>query len=165
VTLALVLAATVLAGCGGGGHPAPAAQTITGDGFAFQAPPGWVQGRTATAAWAASGRVDRVEVLRFTLERSYRPALFAASARELDRDAALLAKEVHGEVRSRTKVAAAGEAAWSYKIASPPDRTEQITFVLDGGSEYELFCRRLATQPNSTCAELRTSFSLGSSSG
>src|SRR3954451_328711 len=79
---ALLLAALILAGCGGG--ELANSQRLHGTGYSFAAPDGWSIGRTATSTAAFSGAVDRVEVQAFTLVKPYRRDLLRAAARELD---------------------------------------------------------------------------------
>ncbi len=152
----------LLAGCGGG-LPAPTTQTVQGEGFAFQAPPSWTVTRSGSAVWAGSGPFERVEVLRYGLERPYRPALFAAAARELDRDIARLASEQRGRVRGRATVRLAGGAARTYRIAYGRGKTEEIAFVLSGATEYELVCRAQGPEPDSACSQLQSTFALARS--
>jgi hypothetical protein len=161
VTLTLLAGGALLAGCGGGPR-ASTTQTVQGQGFVFQAPPSWTVARSSGAVWAGSGPFERVEVLRFGLEHPYRPALFAAAARELDRDIAQLAREERGRVSSGRTERLAGAAARAYRIAYGRGKTEEIAFVLSGDTEYELVCRRQGPEPDSACSELQSTFALAS---
>ncbi len=150
----------LLAGCGSA--PAkPASQTVQGDGFQFQAPPSWRVTRTATTVAASRGSVERVEVLRFTLVRVYRPALFSKTTLELDAVIARLAGQLSGRVTSSATVRLASGPARSYRLVYGA-RTQQIAFVLQGPNEYELLCRRRLAQPEAPCQELLASFALAS---
>jgi hypothetical protein len=154
----LPLLACLLAGCGGPSRPT--SQSVQGDGFGFQAPPAWRVSRTASSAAASSGPVDRIEVLRFRLEKTYRPALFAAAARELDGVIERIAAQLHGRVVSRSTVELAGRRARSYRLLYGAGKTQEIAFVLDGETEFELLCRRRSSEPSASCTQLFTSFAL-----
>ena len=78
-------------------------------------------------------------------------------ARELDRNAAALGKQLGGSVSSRRWAQAGGLDARSYAI-SYGDKVEEITFALDGRREYQLLCRRAAAGDDAACAELLRSF-------
>ena len=146
--------AFILAGCGGGGNSNW--QQVQGDGFAFNAPSGWaVDGAAAT-----NGSVDRVEVLVFRLVRLYERSKRAAVARELDRNAADLARQLKGSVSSKRWVEAGGFDARSYAI-SYDRKLAEITFALDGRREYQLLCRRTAGGDDAPCVELLRSFHVG----
>ena len=110
---------------------------------------------------AVDGDVNRVEVVRFTLEKPYRPGLFAAAARELDGVAARLADELKGKIASRSTADVGGRKARSYTIEYGPGKTQEITFVLEGQNEFQLLCRRDSSAPNDPCAKLLSSFALG----
>jgi hypothetical protein len=118
-------------------------------------PAGWsVQGLTA-----AHGRVDRVEVRLFPLERPYTRALRSAVGVELDRNASSLAAQLKGTVARRSWLEAGGFDARTYSIEFD-GKTEEITFVLDGRHEYQLLCRRSSGGSDSACRELVSSFRL-----
>jgi hypothetical protein len=148
----------ILAGCGG--STSAKTQTITGEGFHFAAPVGWSVVRKGPSVAAVDGDVDRVEVLRFTLEKPYRPELFAAASKELDGVVARLARQLSGKVSSQATSEVAGRKARSYAIDYGPGKTQEIAFVLDGRSEYQLLCRRGASGSNDTCAQLFSTFAL-----
>ena len=117
--------------------------------------------RTANDVAAADGPVNRLEVLSFTLEKFYRPALFAAASRELDGDAARLAGELSGHLAARSTTELIGRKARSYRIEYGGGKTQEIVFLLDGKSEFELLCRRPSSASASECAQLFSSFALG----
>ena len=155
---ALLLAlALILAGCGG--SSAPKTQVVRGDGYRFEAPGGWKVKRGAHGASASHGDVDFVGVSTFRLQKPYRPELFAAASRELDRVARDLATQLGGRVSSSENVRAGGRDARSYRIAVG-DRAEQVTFVLRGLREYQLICRRGAKSSDDACRALVRSFAL-----
>jgi len=144
----------ILAGCGGkgGGNEA---QVVHGDGFRFEAPRGWkVRGATAT-----DGAVDRVEVRAFRLVKPYRPELYEAATRELDRIGDRLAVELRGRVAARSTVTAAGARARSYRI-DYDGKTTEVTFVLSGRREFQLLCRRRSDGDDGPCRQLVRSFRL-----
>lgn len=148
-----------LAACGGPSRPTT--QTVVGVGFSFQAPPTWRLSRGAASVVASSGRVDLVEVIHYTLERAYRPALFAAASRELDGVVERLASQSHGRLAGRSSVEVAGTRATDYRVAYSSGRMLEIAFFLRGQSEYELLCRRRSSEPDLTCAQLFSSFAPG----
>ena len=104
--------------------------------------------------------MSRVEVVTFRLAKAYRPQLFARSIGELDRDAARLARQLHGRVEAGATAQVVGRQARSYSLAYRA-RILQITFVFEGRQEYELLCRRpAALVDTSACARLIASFGL-----
>ena len=108
-----------------------------------------------------NGSVDRVEVLRFRLEKRYRPALFAAAAHELDGVAARLAGQLGGRLADQATSQVDGRKARTYTIEYGPGKTQQIAFVLDGRDEFQLLCRRASSATDADCARLFASFALG----
>jgi hypothetical protein len=159
---ACALAAFLVAGCGASSGKVSAGQTVLGAGFQFQAPSGWIITRTASSAAAHDGPVDRIEVVRFALVRAYRPALAAGVSRELDAVAAHLAEQLAGRVVRRSRVELAHASAWSYRIDYGTAKTQEIAFVLEGGTEYELLCRRRVSELATPCGDLFSSFALAS---
>ncbi len=150
--------ALILAGCGRGGAE-EASQVVRGDGYRFDAPREWNVERTGRSAAAAEGEVDRVEVTTFPLLKAYRPAMFGAASKELDRAAAKLARRLHGKLAWMTTVRAAGRDARSYRI-DYNGKAQEITFVLHGRREFQLICRRAAGGDRSACRALLSSFAL-----
>jgi hypothetical protein len=133
---------------------------VRGDGFSFQAPAGWkVLPQTSSVA-AVDGPIDRLEVLRFTLEKPYRPALFVKASRELDGVVDRLAAQLKGHVADRRTTAVGGRKSRSYRIVFGPGKTEEIAFVLDGSNEFQVLCRRASTTADTTCAQLFSTFAL-----
>jgi hypothetical protein len=153
-----LLAVLILAGCGGSGSSK--SQTVKGDGFSFEAPAGWTVLSKSGSTAASSGALDRLQVSTFRLEKDYHPALFVAASKELDRAADGLATQLDGKVTSRSTVDVAGRKARSYTIEFD-GKTEEIVFVLDGKTEYELLCRRATSGSTATCEQLFSSFAIG----
>jgi hypothetical protein len=149
----------ILAGCGG--STPVKTQTVSGEGFRFEAPAGWTVVKKGQSVAAVDGDVNRVEVLRFTLEKPYRPALFPAAARELDGVASRLAGQLGGKVSDEATTEVAGRKARSYTIDYGPGKTQEIVFVLEGSNEFQLLCRRDASASNDACAQLFGTFALG----
>ena len=149
----------MLAGCGGGGSSQPTTQTVQGAGFRFAAPAGWTVTHARDTAAAASGKVNRVEVTTFKLERPYDVRRFRAAKRELDGVASKLAAQLHGQVTARRTVRLDGRKARSYVIAYD-GKTQEITFLLTGLKEHQLLCRRAATGNDAPCRGLLSSFVL-----
>jgi hypothetical protein len=135
-------------------------QTVKGVGFSFTAPVDWTVARTGTSASASLGAVDFVQVRLFRLEKPYRIAQFGAVSHELDTVAAGLAKQISGDVVSRSTMQVSGRKTRYYELAFDHGKTEEIAFVLAGQSEYQVLCRRVASAPDATCAQLFSSFTL-----
>jgi hypothetical protein len=154
-----LVALVILAGCGR--STSEKTQAVKGDGFRFEAPSGWTVVRKGASVAAVSGPVDRVEVLHFTLEKPYRPALFDAAARELDGVVNRLAAQLAGRVDDQSTSHVDGRKARSYRIEYGPGKTQEIAFVLDGSDEFQLLCRRPSSATDAPCAQLFASFSLG----
>jgi hypothetical protein len=152
-----LIALSILAGCGG--SSTAGTQSIAGTGYSFRAPSAWAVSRAATRTSAAGGDVDLVQVQTFKLVKPYRAELFAAASRELDRVAGQLAGQLSGRVVSRSTAKVAGRDARTYRIAYR-GLVDEITFVLDGGNEYELLCRRPAGGDAATCTRFVGSFRL-----
>ena len=53
-----------------------------------------------------------------------------------------------------------GRKARSYRIEYGPGKSQEIAFVLDGQTEYELLCRRPAAEPDARCKAFFASFHL-----
>jgi hypothetical protein len=149
----------ILAGCGS--STSVKTQTVSGDGFRFEAPADWTVVRSGKSVAAVDGDVNRIEVLRFTLEKPYRPALFAAASRELDGVAGRLAAQLGGKVSDQMTSEVAGRKARSYTIDYGPGKTQEIVFVLEGRNEFQLLCRRDASASNDACSQLFGTFALG----
>ena len=134
---------------------------MKGDGFSYVAPAAWTVVRKGSSVAAVDGDVNRVEVVRFTLEKPYRPGLFAAVSRELDGVAVRLAGQMKGKISSRSTSDVGGRKARSYTIEYGQGKTQEITFVLEGENEFQLLCRRDSSAPNDPCAQLFSTFALG----
>jgi len=152
---ALLVAATILAGCGGSGA-GKQAQTINGRGFRFDAPAGWTvhrSGRLVTAAKAG----DLVQVATFSLLKPYNPALFDRVERELRMRMQEIAAQTGGTVSGGSTVTAGGIRSHSYEVTAG-DRVDEYTFVLQGKREYQLLCRRAKSSGDDVCGRLVKSF-------
>jgi hypothetical protein len=152
-----LLAALILAGCGGPAEPE--AQVVRGDGFSFEAPADWTVTRAGGATAATDGAVDRVEVRVFRLVRPFRAARFEAAARELDGIAARIAKQQSGRVAAKETARVAGRKARSYRIEYD-GKVQVLTFVLKDRQEFQLLCRRAAGASGEACELLAESFRL-----
>ncbi len=135
-------------------------QTVHGDGYSFEAPATWVVVSKGSSTSASDGAVNRLEVSTFTLEKAYRTALFAAVVKELDRAADGLATQLKGKVAGSSTIEVDGRKARSYTI-DYGGKTEQIVFVLEDKTEYELLCRRPTSASSATCDQLFSSFGVG----
>ena len=130
----------ILSACGGGTKTQPlSTRVVRGPGFSFSAPGGWHTTRTQHSV-TSSGGGAQVSVTTYTLQKPYRPALFAAAARELDRVAAQLAAEAGQKLTESQTVVVAGRKIRAYSFG-----TTRIGFVLVGRREYQLLCRPTGT--------------------
>jgi hypothetical protein len=164
-TLAVLVLAALLAGCGGGGSKktVAATQQVTGAGFTFGVPAGWQvtrAGRSVTVKKGTGSALASVTVL--PLLKVYQPGLFTRAAGELDRVTAALASKLNGKVIARRTIIAAGFRARQYDLAYTRAGTglvDRITYVLRGKSEYYLLCRWPADEGEpSSCSLLTSSF-------
>ena len=80
--------------------------------------------------------------------------------KELDRAADGLAAQLKGKVVSSSTIEVDGRKARSYTI-DYGGKTEQIVFVLEDKTEYELLCRRATSASSATCDQLFSSFAVG----
>ena len=135
---AVVAAAAVLAGCGGG--TPDELREVRGSGYAFDGSSELEvtrSGRTLTAE--LDGHV--VSVTTFRLARPYRAELWPSVVPELDGVAEQLAAKLGGRVAARQTRVIAGRRARLYRIEGARDDTRLVAFVLRGASEYQLLCR------------------------
>jgi hypothetical protein len=156
---AALLVTLILAGCGGAGKGEPSSQVVQGAGFRFAAPFGWTVTRTKDTVAAVGEDPARVEVRTFRLVRPYRPKLFDAVARELDAAVARVADQLSGRITSRETIRAGGRRARAYRIEYD-GKVQELTFVLRNRLEYQLLCRRVATDDGEACRQLVESFAL-----
>jgi hypothetical protein len=147
-----------LSACGSGTKTHPVStRVVRGPGFSFSAPGGWSTNRTQQAVAVLSG-TSRVSVTTYTLQKPYRPALFAAAAKELDGIAAKLAAEAGGTLTQKQTVQVDGRKVRAYRFGST-----RIGFVLLGRREYQLLCQLPPDGKDAAgaCALLFRSFSAG----
>jgi hypothetical protein len=157
---AVALAAAAAAGCGGGGRQEPAGQVVTGRGFTFRAPADWAPSVKAREAIAKRDETTLVSVTVLPLVKPYAPSLFPRVVGELDRVAETLAQRLHGEVASRRTAIVARRRVRVYELVHG-DLVDQLTFVLEGKTEFLLTCRwRSDDGEPAACAELASTFEL-----
>jgi len=152
----LLLAAVILAGCGGSSVAKP--QVVAGPGYRFAAPAGWKIER-APRQTSATSDSELVRVATFALVKPYRPALFGRVATELAARMDEVAKQEGGTVSGGRAVIAGGVRSHSY-VVKAGDHDDEYTFVLVGMREYQLLCRRRSSSSDSACRQLIASFLL-----
>jgi len=145
----------IVAGCGSGSGSKT--QVIAGNEFTFEAPSNWTVRHTARSSSAASGE-QTLQASVFPLSRAYTPALFSKVQPEIERVATALKEKLHARLTGRT-LAVAGERAWQYDLAHG-DVVEQVTFVLRGKREFQLYCRRGTSDSSRPCSRFVSSFRL-----
>jgi hypothetical protein len=101
-----------------------------------------------------------VSVTTYTLQKTYRPALFKAAARELDSVASRLAAQAGETLARKQTVAVDGRRIRAYRFG-----TTRIGFVLVGKREYQLLCNLPpgGQDPDGACALLFKSFTVRTS--
>ena len=145
----------IVAGCGGGSGLKT--QVVAGNRFTFEAPSNWTVQRTGRSSSASNGE-QTLQVSVFPLARVYTPAQFARVQPEIERVATALKEKLHARLTGRT-LGVAGERAWQYDLEHG-DVIEQLTFVLRGKREFQLYCRRGASDSNRPCSSFVSSFRL-----
>jgi hypothetical protein len=153
---ATLVAAVILTGCGGSSANEPAAQTVSGHGFQFDAPAGW-KVSVEKARASASHDDELLQVAAFPLQKRYSPALFGQVERELRARMKQVAAETGGTVSDGGAVTAGGVRSHSYHLAVG-DHVDEYTFVLREMREYQLLCRRRASSDDGNCRQLVSSF-------
>lgn len=153
--LAAVATVAIVAGCGS--SPSTPARVVSEPGYSVEVPEGWTVVRHARLLTASHGD-SKLEVRQFPLRRAYDPALFEKVTPEIERVARELATRLEAKMAGRT-VTVAGEKAWQYDVFNGKV-FEQLTFVLRGKVEYELYCRRPDRESNRPCERLVASFRL-----
>ena len=135
---AVVAAAALLAGCGGG--TTEELREIAGSGYAFD---GSTELEVTRSGRTLTGELDghAVSVSTFRLARPYRPELWTSVVPELDRVADELAAKLGGRVVARETRPIAARRARLYRVERARDDTRLVAFVLRGTSEYQLLCR------------------------
>ena len=131
---------------------------MIGPGFRFQAPAGWRVVQSGQRVSAGSGS-SLVQVARFRLLRPYSAALFGRVEKELTVRMAAVAAQTSGKLAGSRVVKAGGVRSHSYDVAAG-DRIDQYTFVLRGMREYQLLCRRAASDDDANCRLLISSFKI-----
>jgi hypothetical protein len=129
----VLLLVVAVAGCGGGDEGEDI-QTVTGSGYAFQAPGDWEVVRAGRTVTASDGD-DAVSVTLFSLDRPFRPALWRQVRRELDRVTGELARRLGATVDQRRDRRVGGRPARVYRLSGASDGTSRLAFVLDGRRE------------------------------
>lgn len=173
-SLAVLVLAGLLAGCGGGGGgggtttaPAEQGQRVTGEGFSFSAPDSWTTTRTSTTVTVrpSTDQPTLVSVTTLPLRSRYTPSLFAKVVQGLDRLTASLAEKLNGKVIARRTVVVAGIRSRQYDLAYQKNGAgliDRITFVLRGKREYYVLCRWPADEGEpSACGTLQATFKAG----
>jgi hypothetical protein len=154
---ALLLAAVILAGCGGSGAGKPT-QHLAGPGFRFDAPGGWSVTRGQGRVTAGSGQ-DLVQVVTFHLLKPYSQNLFAKVAKELQVRMTAVAGQTGGTLAGSQVVTTAGTRAHSYQVRAGK-RVDDYTFVLRGRREFQLLCRRDSPHGDGVCRQLLQTFTI-----
>jgi hypothetical protein len=141
----------ILPGCGGSKPQSTAATvTVRGPGFTFEAPQGW-RARGADRSVVARQGGNLVSVTVFALRKPYDPSRFEQVAKTLDAVAARLAAAAGAPSPVAETATVAGRKIRAYRYGG-----KRIGFVLDGRSEYQLFC----AQAGDGCDLLFSSFTL-----
>lgn len=152
----------LLTGCGSK-KAAHAEKLVRGAGYRFSAPASWAVARGGRELRVSEG-IRLVSVTRFPLVRAFRPSLWQRVVPELDRTAAAVAAQQHGEVARARTVTVGGRQARSYDVDYERDGkklVERITFVLRGKTEYLLLCRYGRGGDTDACDRLVATFTLG----
>ena len=152
----LLLAALILAGCGGSSEPKVHSQVVQGRGFSFNAPVGWHIQHSIRGSAASQGS-ELVQVSTFPLVRAYTAPLFARVAHELELRMKTIAHETGGTLIGMHTVTAGGVKSHRFDV-KVDDHVDQYTFVLIGKREYQLLCRFRTSSSDAFCSELLTSF-------
>jgi hypothetical protein len=163
--LAVVAAALLLAGCGGGDGGERATQIVRGTGYRFEAPAGWTIVRSGRQVQAAAGgkSLTLVAVSRFPLLHSAKEKLEPKVVQELDEVADGVADQQHGALLVEETTEVAGREARHYEIAygrAGKRLVERLVFVLRGKTEYLLLCRYEQNGDTEPCDEFVRSFEL-----
>jgi predicted Zn-dependent protease len=152
----LLVAALILAGCGGSGAPKAQSELVRGHGFSFKAPAGWQIVRSARGAVASHGS-ELVQVSTFPLVRPYQAALFDRVAGELALRMKSIAQETGGTLAGTKTVTAGGVKSHRFEV-KVDGHVDRYTFVLIGKREYQLLCRAGTSSNGAFCDDLLTSF-------
>jgi hypothetical protein len=150
--LGLILAGSILAGCGGSSAPQASWRTVELGSYRFQVPAGW-KATVAKDRYEAREDGSFVQAQAFPLVRAYRPSLFGKVEPELALRMAAVAKRVGGAVGARHTVSPGGIKSHAYDL-KVGGRTDTYTFVLRDRHELQLICSADA----SVCDHLIASF-------
>jgi hypothetical protein len=155
---ALLLAAAILAGCGGSGAAKQQTQwqTVRGTGFAFRAPAGWKVEHAKNRVSATRG-TELAQVATFPLIKPYDDTLFGPVATELHSRMADIARQTGGKLSGQRTVTADGVRSHAYDVKAGA-QVDEYTFVFSGMREYLLLCRRKSSDGAGFCTQLVTSF-------
>jgi hypothetical protein len=142
-------------------------QTVSGPGFAFQAPAGRRIARTMRSVSvlpAEEGSQELESVTRFPLLRPFRPALWPGVAVELDGVADRLVRTLGGKLESEDTVRIRGIRGRRYEISyenAGKALRQRLIFLLRRRTEYQLLCRwdAAGAEPEA-CNVLEDSFRL-----
>jgi hypothetical protein len=145
----------IVAGCGGSGATGP--RVVAERSYSVELPASWKLDRGPRLLTASQGDA-KLEVRRYPLRRAYAPALFDKVRPEIDRVAHALGLQLKATATGRT-LPVSGEKAWQYDFVHD-DVFEQLTFVLRGRTEYQLYCRRAKGDANRSCERLVATFRL-----
>jgi len=161
-----LLAVALLAGCGTSARKDETSlRRVQGAGYSFRAPADWRTTRKLRVVQAARERSPSlVSVSTFPLARPYRAELWPKVMPQLDAVAHELAKRLGGRVATARTETIGGRRARRYELVVPSSAVRRrIAFVLDGRTEYQLFCRFRQNDAEAlrACEELLDSFSLG----
>jgi hypothetical protein len=161
-----LLAAAFLAGCGtSGGKDETSLRRVQGAGYSFRAPADWRTTRKLRVVQAARERPPSlVSVSTFPLARPYTPELWPKVMPQLDAVAHELAKRLGGRVAAARTQTIGGRRGRRYELVVPSSAVRRrIAFVLDGRTEYQLFCRFRKDDAEAlrACKELLASFRFG----
>lgn len=165
-----VLSAAVAGGCGETEPPGKAepraTRTVAGPGFTIAVDVEREVARTPrslTVLPAEEGSPELESVTIFRLVKPYRPALWAAAAKELDSVADRLAESLDGELAAEPRtVRRGGLRGRLYEIdyaREGVDLRQRLTLLLSRRTEYQLLCRWDASLDTpGACKRLEASF-------
>jgi len=125
-------------------------------GFSFAAPSDWTVTTSARKAVAEHGETELVQVSTFPLAKPYHPGRFTETKPEIERAAKQLQAQLHSGLVER-ELTVAGERTLQFDLEHD-GVVEQVTFVLRGQTEYQLYCRRGKDDSAQPCERLAATF-------